>query len=138
MEDMPHAPLYTLAELYGMARNIIWKGSPDNKTSCRGYENQRLRYRALMRRRVHLEVIGACLLLLLVGCGDKAKDLYGTAELEEKQNNRSHATKLYRQIVEEYSNSPYANQAKSPELVADRIITFGKIVGRENVSDLPL
>ena len=31
MEDVPFAPLYTLAELYGVQRNIIWKGSPDGK-----------------------------------------------------------------------------------------------------------
>ena len=53
------------------------------------------------------------LLMLLAGCGDKAKDLYDTAQLEEKQNNRPHATKLYRQIVEEYPGSIYANQAKA-------------------------
>jgi outer membrane protein assembly factor BamD (BamD/ComL family) len=47
------------------------------------------------------------------GCGDKAKDLYDTAKLEEKQNNQPHTTKLYRQIVEEYPDSPYANQAKT-------------------------
>jgi len=52
----------------------------------------------------------ACLLLLLAGCGDKAKDLYATAQLEEKQFNKPHATKLYRQILEEYPNSPHANQ----------------------------
>jgi TolA-binding protein len=57
--------------------------------------------------------LAACLLLLLVGCGDKAKDLFDTAQLEEKQNNRPHATKLYRQIVEEYPDSPYASQAES-------------------------
>jgi ABC-type transport system substrate-binding protein len=31
MEDVPFAPLYTLAELYGVTRNVIWKGSPDGK-----------------------------------------------------------------------------------------------------------
>jgi TolA-binding protein len=58
-------------------------------------------------------LLAVCLLVLLLGCGDKAKDLYDTAQLEEKQNNRPHATKLYRQIVEEYPESTYANQAKS-------------------------
>ena len=57
--------------------------------------------------------LAACLLLLLAGCGDKAKDLYDTAQLEEKQFNKPHATKLYRQIVEEYPNSPHANQART-------------------------
>jgi outer membrane protein assembly factor BamD (BamD/ComL family) len=33
--------------------------------------------------------------------------------LEEKQFNRPNATKLYRQIVDEYPDSPYANQAKA-------------------------
>jgi peptide/nickel transport system substrate-binding protein len=31
MEDVPFAPLYTLAELYGVQRNVTWKGSPDGK-----------------------------------------------------------------------------------------------------------
>ena len=57
--------------------------------------------------------LAAGLLLLLVGCGDKAKDLFDTAQLEEKQNNKPHATKLYRQIVQEHPDSPYANQAKT-------------------------
>jgi TolA-binding protein len=57
--------------------------------------------------------LAVCLLLLLVGCGDKAKDLFDIAQLEEKQNNRPHAAKLYRQIVEEYPDSPYANQANA-------------------------
>ena len=47
--------------------------------------------------------LAVCLLLLLVGCGDKAKDLYDTAQFEDKQNNKPHATKLYRQIVEKIS-----------------------------------
>ena len=55
----------------------------------------------------------ASMLLLLVGCGDKAKDLFDTAQLEEKQNNKPHATQLYRQIVEESPDSPYTNRAKT-------------------------
>jgi peptide/nickel transport system substrate-binding protein len=31
MEDAPLVPLYTLAELYGAARNIVWKARPDEK-----------------------------------------------------------------------------------------------------------
>jgi hypothetical protein len=31
MEDAPIVPLYTLAEIYGVARNIIWKGNPNNE-----------------------------------------------------------------------------------------------------------
>lgn len=31
MEDVPLAPLYTLAEIYGVARNIAWKARPDEK-----------------------------------------------------------------------------------------------------------
>jgi hypothetical protein len=64
-------------------------------------------------RRIFMARLLAACLLLLVGCGDKAKDLYDTAQLEEKQFNKPHATKLYRQIVEEHPGSPYANQAKT-------------------------
>ena len=31
MEDVPFAPLYSLYEIYGLARNIAWKGTPDNQ-----------------------------------------------------------------------------------------------------------
>ena len=31
MEDAPVVPLYTLAEIYGLARNISWQGNPNNE-----------------------------------------------------------------------------------------------------------
>jgi len=31
MDDVPFCPLYTLAEIYGVARNINWKSRPDEK-----------------------------------------------------------------------------------------------------------
>lgn len=31
MEDAPVVPLYTLAEIYGLARNILWQGNPNNE-----------------------------------------------------------------------------------------------------------
>ena len=69
--------------------------------------------------------LAAWLLLLLLGCGDKAKDLYDTAQLEEKQNNRPHATKLYRQIVEEYPGSRYASSGEnSSSRVGESALAF--------------
>jgi ABC-type transport system substrate-binding protein len=31
MEDVPFVPLYNLADLYGVARNVLWKARPDEK-----------------------------------------------------------------------------------------------------------
>ena len=31
MDDAPFVPLYTLSEIYGVAKNVIWKGTPDNR-----------------------------------------------------------------------------------------------------------
>ncbi len=53
-----------------------------------------------------------CLALALAGCGDKAKDLYETAQLEERQYNTDHAGQLYRQILDQYPDSPYAAKAR--------------------------
>lgn len=56
---------------------------------------------------------GLCLALLLAGCGDKAKDLYETAQFEEKQFNPEHAGKLYQELLAKYPDSPYAAQAQT-------------------------
>lgn len=50
--------------------------------------------------------------LALAGCGDRAKELYETARFEEQQFNVDHASELYRQIVAEHPDSPYAEQAR--------------------------
>ncbi len=31
MEEALVVPLYTLAEIYGVAKNIIWQGNPNNE-----------------------------------------------------------------------------------------------------------
>lgn len=46
--------------------------------------------------------------LLLTGCTSgekKAAELLETARFEEKQNNREHATELYREIITKYPDS---------------------------------
>lgn len=62
-------------------------------------------------RRTRLAVICAAALALL-GCSDKAQELFETAQFEEKQHNREHAQQLYEQIVTEYPGSEQAKKAK--------------------------
>lgn len=57
----------------------------------------------------------AVVLLSLVcsGCaGDKGKELFETAQFEEKQHNREHAEKLYAEIVDKYPDSAVAKRAR--------------------------
>ena len=57
----------------------------------------------------------------LHGCsGDRAAELYDTAAFEELQNNREHALKLYREIIEKYPDSPYAQKAAARISRAER------------------
>jgi TolA-binding protein len=53
--------------------------------------------------------------LALAGCsGDNAAEqLLETAKLEELQDNREHAKKLYEEIVNAYPESRYAKEAQS-------------------------
>ncbi|PLX81685.1 MAG: hypothetical protein C0617_16480 [Desulfuromonas sp.] len=52
------------------------------------------------------------LALVLAGCGDQAKDLFETAQFEEKQFNEDHDAQLYRQVLEKFPDSPYAAKAR--------------------------
>jgi outer membrane protein assembly factor BamD (BamD/ComL family) len=49
---------------------------------------------------------------LLAGCtGDKGKELFETAQFEEKQHNEEHAIRLYEEIVQKYPGSENAKKA---------------------------
>jgi hypothetical protein len=46
------------------------------------------------------------------GCiGDKGKELFETAQFEEKQHNVEHAVQLYREIIRKHAGSDYAAKA---------------------------
>ncbi len=52
------------------------------------------------------------LIFTVSACSDKAKELYDTAQFEELQKNREHATQLYDEIVRKYPDSDYAKKSK--------------------------
>lgn len=52
------------------------------------------------------------LVLALAGCGDGAEELFETAQFEEVQNNEEHARKLYRRILRDHADSPFAVRAR--------------------------
>jgi hypothetical protein len=52
--------------------------------------------------------------IALVACnGDKPKELFETAELEERQHNVAHAKQLYEDLVRLYPSSPQAETARA-------------------------
>jgi outer membrane protein assembly factor BamD (BamD/ComL family) len=54
----------------------------------------------------------AFLALSLAGCsGDQGKELFDTAQLEERQNSNAHAIQLYEELRRKYPDGPYAQQA---------------------------
>ena len=58
-------------------------------------------------------VLGMVLLGLVAACtSDKSKELFETAQFEEKQNNQEHAKQLYQEIITKYPKSPLAKQAE--------------------------
>ncbi len=59
------------------------------------------------------KTICLCLLAIaLAGCGDRAQEIFDTAQLEERQYNTEHAVTLYRELLEKYPDSPLAEQAR--------------------------
>lgn len=71
-----------------------------------------------MKRRI---ILGLALTCLLGACtGDKSKELFETAQFEEKQNNREHARKLYQELLTKYPSSPLVKQAE------ERLTTLGE------------
>lgn len=51
--------------------------------------------------------------LTIAGCsGDRAKEVFDTAQLEELQKNYDHAAELYQEIVAKYPESNYAAKAR--------------------------
>ncbi len=62
--------------------------------------------------KISLALMGI-LFSLMVGCGGESPEsLYDTAQFEEKQMNKAHATQLYEQIIREHPDSEWAEKAK--------------------------
>ena len=58
-------------------------------------------------------VLLAMVSLAASGCtGDKCKELFETAQFEEKQHNQEHAAKLYEEIVAKYPGCTFTMQAE--------------------------
>jgi outer membrane protein assembly factor BamD (BamD/ComL family) len=72
-----------------------------------------------MMRPFRAAVLGT--LLLGSSCTDDgARQLFDTAQLEEKQNNHAHAKELYQQISAKYPHSEYARNAEERLRVLSR------------------
>ena len=65
-----------------------------------------------MTRWMHIGTVVFC--IALAACtGDKAKELFETAELEERQHNVVHAKQLYEDLIRLYPSSPQAETARA-------------------------
>jgi len=61
-----------------------------------------------------ITLILCALSLLLSGCtGDKAQELFDTAQLEERQHNVAHAKQLYDDLIRLYPDSHQAETARA-------------------------
>jgi len=64
---------------------------------------------AMMSLRSMVCVLG---FLLLLGCTDKAKELFENAAFEESQTNMAHAKEIYQELVSTYPDSKEAKIAR--------------------------
>jgi outer membrane protein assembly factor BamD (BamD/ComL family) len=65
-----------------------------------------------MRQWMQIGAVVFC--VALAACtGDKAKELFETAELEERQHNVVHAKQLYEDLIRLYPSSPQAETARA-------------------------
>ena len=68
-----------------------------------------------------LMVLFVVLGLALASCsGNNAEQLFETAKLEELQDNREHAKKLYQDIITAYPDSPFAKEARDRLAVLEK------------------
>ena len=69
-----------------------------------------------MRGAVMRQIIGVLTIILvtaLSGCtGNSGQQLFDTAKLEERQDNREHARQLYQEIIDHYPETEYARKAQ--------------------------
>lgn len=59
-----------------------------------------------------LLIIMIILGISISGCSDEAEELFEIAVLEELQDCPEHTEKLYREIIERYPESKYAEEAR--------------------------
>ena len=65
-----------------------------------------------MRQWMQIGAVVFC--VALAACnGDKPKELFETAELEERQHNVAHAKQLYEDLIRLYPSSPQAETARA-------------------------
>ena len=57
-------------------------------------------------------VLVGVVVLGLGGCGEDPKQLFETAQFEEKQNNPAHARELYERVIQASPDSEWAQKAK--------------------------
>ena len=63
-----------------------------------------------MMRRLLMALLAAA--LFAGGCADRSRELFETAQFEEKQQNREHAVKLYQELIAKYPESDLAKRAR--------------------------